>query len=430
MSFVSQFLTSLTISPVCTANPCRFSSLGPIPAIASGLACGLLLVISSGCSNRAHRDIYAQRMMSESRVLEDQLYAADYENRVLRDRLEQYQRKVAAARVPTPSTMQPHDHPDALGGSASAMRNSLPPSPYADPAADLPTFDMGEGLEGDEYEMPMFDEGEPVDAGAIDPDAMGGQSDEADEITDGDSFEGILPEPKRTNPNALRDPEPLDAPSPVPDPLSKPNIDALNADDIDESFLLPAPGGPVPPGKNDLMVPPIEEGDVLPPPLDGKDAKPPGQIMLPDALQAAQGLPEKLQIHPVLSVGHHTDGELDGAVIVVNAIDATGRPVDIADFNIEAELSVVVLDPSRPSEEAMIGRWDFDRWQVQGFVRQHPVSGLHVPIQWKDEIPNGEDVVVHVRLRGEDNDMRCESELRLADKEPISDWTPRARALR
>ncbi|WP_146453755.1 hypothetical protein [Rubripirellula tenax] len=341
--------------------------------------------------------------MSESRVLEDQLYEADYENRVLRDQLEQYRRKVAEARIPTPSVIRPHDHPEPYGPDSPSDHNSAHriPTPYADPQADLPEFDLGEGLETDEYDLPMFDEGEPVDT------------------------------------DALTDPEAIDAPKPdAKSSKSTRSLDKPNSktnpfeDDFSDAELLPAPGGPMPPGKNDTLVPPIEPGEVLPPPMGNQDEKPPGQIMLPDAIQAQMGVPEKLQIHPTLSVPHHTDGVVDGAVIVVNAIDAAGRPVDITNFDIDAELSIVVLDPSRPADAANIGRWDFTRGQVQTLIRQHPVVGLHVPIQWQDERPNGEDVIVHVRLRGEDEDMKCESELRLADQSPITDWTPRAKTLR
>ncbi len=378
-----------------TANSRRYPFFTQAGGFAWRLAFAVLAVGPIGCSNRAHRDLYAQRMMSESRVLEDQLYQADYENRVLRDQLERYQREIAAAQIPTPSTIRPHDHPSTLN------RSSRPaPAPVPDSEADSPSFDLGEGLDADEYEMPMFDDGVPMEDAA----------------------------PKQS-PQTLPAPKP-EARIPEEDALDD---DVLNDDVLNDDegpHLLPAPGGPVPPGTNDTIIPPIEPGEVLPPPRDGREEVPPGQIILPEALQAAQGVPDQLQIHPTLSTAHHTDGELDGAVIVVNAVDATGRPVDIDGFNIEAELSIVVLDPSRPKEDAMIGRWDFNKSQIRAFVRDRPISGLHVPIQWQSESPDGDDVIVHVRLRGEDSDMRCESELRLAAKPSISDWTPRAETLR
>ena len=46
----------------------------------------------AGCRSRAHNDLYQDKMASEIRVLEDQLYDADYQNRVLRDKVWRLQR--------------------------------------------------------------------------------------------------------------------------------------------------------------------------------------------------------------------------------------------------------------------------------------------------------------------------------------------------
>ncbi|MCA9138772.1 MAG: hypothetical protein KDB00_18500, partial [Planctomycetales bacterium] len=46
------------------------------------------ICVVAGCRGRAHEDLYRAKMANEIRVLEDQLYDADYQNRVLRDELD------------------------------------------------------------------------------------------------------------------------------------------------------------------------------------------------------------------------------------------------------------------------------------------------------------------------------------------------------
>lgn len=187
----------------------------------------------------------------------------------------------------------------------------------------------------------------------------------------------------------------------------------------------------MPPGKRDLDVPPLIPGEILPPDPNGGDGKPPGQIILPDSIQARSIAPDRLEVHKTLSVGHYTDGKFDGAVIVITAVDGDGRPLNMDQFDIDASMSMVVLDPTRPSSEALIGRLDFSRDQVETMIRLQPVPGIHVPIEWREEIPNSEKIIVHVRLDGgDDAQMNAEGELKLSDVKPITDWTPRASNLR
>ncbi|QDT05627.1 hypothetical protein K227x_40280 [Rubripirellula lacrimiformis] len=411
----------------------------------------------AGCRGRAQRDLYYQKIASESRILEDQLYDADYENRILRDRLEQYQREVESARIHVPSTIQPHSHPNELKRSQS-IPSASDYAPYPDPTPDSDQDEFGRGLETEDYDLPMFDEGVPVDAG----DPMPHEDLDVDRLGTDSPPNRDLPNSSLDAPQPLTDPTDAQPPTgaelvpvPTPDaaapkapsddaggPNRDPNTDPSSPfrDDAPKIELpakpdlnrlrLPAPGGPVPPGIQDTKPNPVIPGEILPPPRDGVEELPPGQIILPDSINSKRGVPERLQVHPSLSVAHHTDGKLDGAVIVINAIDGSGRPVDMGQFDIDAELSIAVLDPTRPADEARIGRWDFNPRQVQTLMRNDPVSGLHVPIQWQDERPNGEDVIIHVRLRGEADDMNCEHVLRLADKPPINDWTPRASTLR
>jgi hypothetical protein len=196
--------------------------------------------------------------------------------------------------------------------------------------------------------------------------------------------------------------------------------------------LLPAPGGPQPPSKRDTEVPPVLPGEILPPSiLDEEQDKPPGQILLPDSLQDGAGVPDQLRLHPSLSGGQRVDGTVENMVVVVNVLDELGRPLDLTEFNVSAELSVVIFEADQEeSEESRLGRWDFAADQVQEFVKSDPVSGLHVPIQWQGRSPKSDEVVVHVRLRAEQDEMRCEGRLKVERANAVAEWTPRGEMLK
>ncbi len=223
-----------------------------------------------------------------------------------------------------------------------------------------------------------------------------------------------LDEGEQVDPDALTDPV-----APIPD-------DNTDGEDL-LAPLQPAPGGPEPPSKRDTEVPQIDPGEILPPPGadDGGLPKPPGQIKLPDSVQAASGVPAALRIHPGLSGGQRVEESIDNMTIVLNVVDRLGKPVNLDDFDIDADLSIVILDPGLESSEARIGRWDFTTRQVATFVQSDPISGLHVPIKWQDKQPSGEEIIVHVRLRAEDDEMRCEGRLKVLKQTAITQWTPR-----
>ena len=215
------------------------------------------------------------------------------------------------------------------------------------------------------------------------------------------------------------------------DPVSGDQLDASDLDLPDMEGILPAPGGPDPPGP-ELDVPPIVPGDILPPPADGQsNPAPPGKINLPGptgALPEPLQLPEQLRLHNGLSGGHRFDDELQskGLYLVVNILDDRGRVVDPNDFDIDAKLTIVALDPELESDKARIGRWEFPASQLGQFIRSEPVAGLHVPVRWQQSQPSGEDVIVHVRLQSDDEEMLCSGRLKVSGPESIADWTPRS----
>ncbi len=132
------------------------------------------------------------------------------------------------------------------------------------------------------------------------------------------------------------------------------------------------------------------------------------------------------------SGGHQFDGsdKVDGKYLVVNVLDSNGQMIDISEFDIDAEMTVVALDPSPANHIARIGRWEFSARDVMNFIRKSPVSGFHIPIKWQDVSPATYDVIVHVRLKTEDEEMLCEAELKVRKVESIADWTPRGRKSR
>ena len=391
----------------------------------------VVVMVSVGCNNRAHSEVYRQRMASEIRVLEDQLYDADYQNRVLQDRLQKYNNQVKSSRIPTPDEIgaSPHSHHyEPVPSSALIDPNPIAidagvPVPTPDPNADRLEMDAPE------FDATEFD---------------GQRNSEPDPLSDGLETELPKPEPKPFDPDDF-DPSMFDSGEAVaPEDLDVPKPDARTdvpekAPDLPTEIpsrrpelfeRLPAPKtvppiGISPPGEKDTMIDPIIPGDIGPPAAGSEDEKPPGQILLPDSTQTPAGVPEDLRIHQALSIGHRDGQKLDGATLVVNAMDRMGRPIDLNDFEVDAELSIVVLDPDREPGSDRVGRWDFSRKEVAAMIAADKAGGFEIPIRFEDLAPLTDKVIVHVRLRGDDQEMRAEAKLDLRERTAASTWTPR-----
>ena len=353
-------------------------------------------------------------MAHEIRVLEDQLYEADYHNRVLIDKLEQVRLKSEPARKSKASESRSYESSPARVPSGATSGERIPepirdPVPNATPGLtppELPDLDFGEagaapGTSANAEDASgigaIVDEGQPVDPTEIAvPSAQDPFKDDANQ---GQNADGGKSQPAETD---------------------------------ESGGLLPAPGGPEPPSKRDTEIPPVLPGEILPPSiLDGEQDKPPGQILLPDSVQDGEGVPDQLRLHPSLSGGHRVDGKLENMVIVVNVLDARGRPLELTEFDVDAELSVVMFEIGQDeSDEARIGRWDFSAEQVQEMVKSEPISGLHIPIRWQGRQPQGDEVVIHVRLRAEEDEMRCDGRLKVERANAVAEWTPRGELLK
>ena len=382
--------------------------------VAAVITCAVLPA-ANGCRSRAQQDLYQQKLIKEVRILEDKLYEADYQNRVLADKLKRA--RIEAREVPIHSA-KPARRPD------DGLKH------FPEPTPDSGTAPMDED-DPDEIGLgdllpPVFDEGEPIE-----PDVING-SDPAKPkpATDG------LPVPL-TDPIAPTGTDRFPAPSfPEPKGPTSPSEAPIQEGvtplpDHADSLLEPAPGGPVPPGKKDTELPPVLPGDNLPP-LNGDsdDIKPPGQIQLPDSAKANDRIPEALRVHPTLSGANRVDGKIEDMLVVVNVVNNLGKTIDLEDFLVDGELSVVILDPEREPSEARLGRWNFDRELVLELVRQQPSSGFHVSLPWTGDEPRGKEVIIHVRLRAEDDEMRCEAKLNLEKQPGVAGWMPRVESLR
>ncbi len=342
-----------------------------------GIACCTCIVMPSGCRSNAYSDVYNQKLASEVRVLEDQLYDADYQNRVLEQKLQrkaEENERLKESTSATSSDRKPYLRPKPFA-----------PTPFPDPKVDS-------------YSPNDFDLGDDVET--LDPESW-------------------------VDPGVPSEPEAIDAGTSVPD-TPKPT---------EKKSLLPAPGGPEPPGPEDLTIPPVEPGEMLPPPsTDGAPEKPPGQILLPDAVRsvspggAKAGVPTSLSIHPGLSAGYQFEDGDEGLYLVVNVLDEQQRPLDLEAFEIEAPLTIVATDPDKAVNESRVARWEFTSAEVAKLIRNEPVSGLAIPLKWQEKRPDGDSVIVHVRLKGETEEMRCEAKLSVKPKTAIADWTPRSPA--
>ena len=321
-------------------------------------------------------------MAGEIRILEDQLYEADYHNRVLNDQLERCRVKAQTGRgSATPAPPPESANHSALSPKSSVTTPMPAPIQQSDPAFSQPgVIDMDAGFGDEQLAVPSVDMGEPV-----------------------------APESIET-----------DAPPIEPVPLSDPSPEEL-----------PAPGLPEPPGANDTEIPQIDPGEVLPPPVRGEqEPNRPGKIELPPGVRGDSGIPEKLKIHAGLTSGVQENGDQNQMSVVIHVVDKLGQTVDLESFDIDAELSIVLLDPSRQPAESRIGRWDFPREKIATLIQKHPISAIRVPVEWNGDLPKGKEIVVHARLRAEEDDMRCQRRVAVKKDKVIAEWTPRGNDVR
>ncbi|MAI72322.1 MAG: hypothetical protein CMM01_15615 [Rhodopirellula sp.] len=391
-------------------------------------------------------------MIREVRILEDKLYEADYKNRILAEKLKRA--RIEASEVPIHSA-KPARRPDILRPEVNQGEPDFGPTPEpstdgsADRTENGPEEDDGIGLS--DLLPPTFDEGEPVAPDTMDINEPSTNPDftepaKSDPVPLTDPPASASPNVLRTpafpdvNPKSPKTTPPRDstpAPSPafaLPPTAGGPFKDEAGKPielDSGTRLLDPAPGGPEPPGKRDTELPPVLPGEQLPPQLGSPSENiPPGKIQLPDSVKSNERVPDSLKIHPTLSGANRIDEKIQDMLLVVNVVNDLGKTISLDKFLIDGEMSIVVLDPQRESSMSRLGRWNFNREQVHRFVKDSPVSGFHIPLEWTMDEPLGSEVIVHVRLRAEDDEMRCEARLNLDKQRGVAGWLPRAESFR
>lgn len=323
----------------------------------------LITVLLAGCRSDPHRDLYEDQMASEIRVLEDQLYEADYENKVLRNRLSRSEAK---------SSHSSKQHPSADPQSDWGIADVLPKTRKKSSRSDESAEDLGATL-------------------LTPPGGLPDQTDR-DEIND-----RRIETPGRRN-------EEMPGPS---SGLEPPSLDSLDFPDVDLGEPIPPPGPDAPPE----------------PPM--------GQIPLPSLNPPELPEPVALSINPVFSGGHNfdSDPEVDGVYLVIQFVDDDGKVLDLSDMDIDADLSVVLLDSEAEGDDqaAQIGRWEFSAEEVAAMRRSSVQDGIHVAIRWDEKHPSGDQIAAFVRLANGDVKLEGESRLSLVGKGQIAGWAPRGK---
>jgi hypothetical protein len=394
----------------------------PTPSVSwihwlAGIVVCALAFCGIGCRGSAYNDVYQQRLASEIRVLEDQLYEADYQNQVLKEKLDratlraqETQRSETSSRNRSPIVPRPKNLGRQIVPDSSP---SFVPTPEPlDLSPDY--FDLGD----DQHAITPGLSSERVAPST--PEAL---PKEANQSLSEPGSDQTLPKPIDSKPNGSKPRTSNDTADPFADdqaPMIPPK-------------LMPAPTEPQPPGKADLQLPELDLGTPVPPnSSNGTPDEPPGKIELPGAIQslspggAKVGTPSTLQIHPGLSAAHTFDDGSEGLYLIVNVLDEQNRPLDLEQVQVSAALTVVAVEPGTPNEETLIGRWEFSPNEVSKLVRNEPVSGLAIPVRWREKRPNGERVEVHVRLKNADEEFRCQETLSAKLTPVVAEWTPRS----
>lgn len=364
-------------------------------------AVALLLLASVGCRSRAHQDLYQAKLSNQIRVLEDQLYDADYQNRVLRDELER-------ARGSETSV-----GPEYLESPSNSPLMPIPDQTFSEPAirSTLPR------VQTDPLDL---------DHRPKDPQPKLGDPFVDDPIAD--SQPRTLPSPPDLEEPAIPGAK-TDSTQPLRDPLPKTNSgrrESIPAPKPDEELM--------PPAESELPMFQIEPGTLSPPKRATDSAS--RKIELPSSANLLQyrrpliedpPTPDRLELHKNLSGGHQfdEDDDVDGLYLVVTVLDENNQMLSLEQFDVDAEISIVVLDPEDESEDTRLGRWDFSPDEVRDFIRSTPVDGIHIPIAWQDRLPAGDEVIVHLRMAAAEEEMRCQAKLRLEQAVAISNWLPR-----
>lgn len=321
------------------------------------LGCCLALACCfGGCRSAAHNDVYIDKLAAEVRFLEDQLYQIDYENKVLREKLQRAKRAEASAKLAPPKSFMQTPKP----------AKTVPLDDRNNDRDRMPSEDRDDDLRDDDQDplgpiqTPRIDLGQP-------------------QVTPPESK---LPGNDSTPQIQLPDIEPGDIRPPSDSLLIPPEID---------------PGQIRPPGDS-RNSPSLAPGKIILPASVTPQIEAAGQVELAggqEPLDQTPGELVSLVIDPVFSRGHDftAGGESSGVYLVIKGLDEEGRELPI-----DAPLQVAIMDPKRSGSQARLGRWDFDLEHVRDAWRSTAATdGIHLPIQWDNKHPLGDFVDVYCR---------------------------------
>jgi len=123
------------------------------------------------------------------------------------------------------------------------------------------------------------------------------------------------------------------------------------------------------------------------------DGRPPLAVARMDNRSVAQ-----ITLHPALTGGIGTGGRLgdEGLLVVVEPRDFAGNIISAP-----GDISVALLDPALPGEQARLARWDFNAADTQGMIRTGSQQGIHLKLPWTSS-PAHDRLKVFVRYTTRD----------------------------
>jgi len=205
----------------------------------------------------------------------------------------------------------------------------------------------------------------------------------------------------------------------LPPAVERPNPADLVPPDVElpsSSTIKPAPT-PAPPLTPPKIEPPTG-GATLEPRIETQD-----ELPLPDDANKVS----RLSIDP-LSGGYDADrqGGDEGVTVVVLPQDGQGATLHAA-----SDISIVVMDPKLPGEEARVARWNFSAAEAAEHFRKAG-GGLRFDLRWPERLPQDENLKLFVRFTRPDG-QRLDAEravhIKLASRSAPTAWTRPSRPM-
>jgi hypothetical protein len=376
-----------------------------------------------GCRHRAYSDLYVENMAAEIRDLEDQLYEYDYEYRLLEQELASLRQQNAQIQSQTSSNSQgtgfgngeplqfmtpssPTEVPDPIdpypGDSNSPGRSSIlegkssSSGPEEVPSLPAATGSGSEPVEAPPGRVSPFGQGQPQTDPPGDESGFGSSPD--DLLPPKIDLGEPMPPPLPTSSYVPRSSDRVDNVQPQMDALelnvSRIEIPAQLASQKTLKSSIQSSRNETESADSDTNAGFAEKrADSVSD--DELNFTPGFATIRPGVEQVTDQRIVELAFHPTLSRAANFDDitDDDGLYLVLQPRNEKGQVVPIA-----ADLSVVVLDPSRSGRAARIGRRDYSATEVKSkLVPSGSKQGIHLTLPWNGPDPNADRVIVFVR---------------------------------